>query len=134
MLCSMGFILLTPSFLQVTFYRARISGLYCFVTDTPKLLCADDLKVYSVLFDWCTTNGLALNISKCKHMTYLLKIDDAIFQRCRMIRHLEIVFDHTLSFNDHIDHVVGAASRVRNTKSFRNITILKSLFCSLCAV
>lgn len=58
------------------------------------------------------------------------KIDDSIFQRCHVIRDLGIVFDSILSFNDDIDHVIGASSRVRNTKSFHFSEIFILLFCA----
>lgn len=123
-----------------------------------KLLFADDLKIFSRIHsrddcevlqtqinriqEWCVTNNLHLNISKCKVVTYTKKLQPVIypyicngilFNRCTSTTDLGINFDYKLSFSDHIDTICRSAMRmlgfiIRNCRAFSNVLALKSLF------
>jgi hypothetical protein len=102
----------------------------CFINDLPSaltcgsLLYADDNKMYSTinnladaltlqenlnrLSSWCILNKLALNVSKCKVVSYSYKkspllfnyhIDNLILKRENTIKDLGIYFDERLNFN-----------------------------------
>ena len=70
------------------------------------------------LSSWCQRNCLALNISKCKTMSFYrnrspiyfnYEIQNTHLMRVLEIRDLGVVFDRTLSFNFHIDFIVSKA-------------------------
>jgi ribonuclease P/MRP protein subunit RPP40 len=102
--------------------------------DTPFLLFADHLKIYDransiedsmrlqknldAVYEWCVTNKLLLNISKCNVMTYaremnplymVYKINGSMLEKPDSIRDLGVSFNSKLSFNDHIDLVAQSA-------------------------
>lgn len=124
------------------------------------LLYADDTKLYRIvkshddcdklqtdidrLIDYCSKNQLFLNIKKCNVISYTRKkkpinfnyhINNNIINRVTRIRDLGVIMDSELSFNSHIDHVVGAAFRrlgfiLRISKPFKNTNTLKILYFS----
>jgi hypothetical protein len=136
----------------------------CFINDLPSaltcgsLLYADDNKMYSTinnladaltlqenlnrLSSWCIINKLALNVSKCKVVSYSYKkspllfnyhIDNLILKRENTIKDLGIYFDERLNFNYHIDIAVNKALSmlgfiIRNSRDFTNIEIFQLLF------
>lgn len=125
------------------------------------LLYADDLKIFRIIEShvdsqllqqdlteinkWCATNGLSLNISKCKTVRYTrnantidfnYNLNDVVIDLAPSIRDLGVIFDSKLSFSHHIEHVTSTSLKtfgfiVRNTRPFININALKSLFCAL---
>jgi ribonuclease P/MRP protein subunit RPP40 len=135
----------------------------CFINDLPSaltcgsLLYADDNKMYSTinnladaltlqenlnrLSSWCILNKLALNVSKCKVVSYSYKkspllfnyhIDNLILKRENTIKDLGIYFDERLNFNYHIDIAVNKALSmlgfiIRNSRD-TNIEIFQLLF------
>lgn len=116
------------------------------------LLYADDLKLFRVvessddcnalqsdidaLCRWSGENGLQLNISKCRvlsftrkrdRIVYTYKIDDEPLERCRVLRDLGVIFDEGLTFSDQVENMCARAYRTlgfltRNTKQLRNDT------------
>jgi hypothetical protein len=136
----------------------------CFINDLPSaltcgsLLYADDNKMYSTinnladaltlqenlnkLSSWCILNKLALNVSKCKVVSYSYKkspllfnyhIDNLILKRENTFKGLDIYFDERLNFNYHIDIAVNKALSmlgfiIRNSRDFTNIEIFQLLF------
>lgn len=124
----------------------------------PKLLFADDLKLYSTInssFDckmlqiqinvvqsWCNMNKLNLNISKCYVVTYCKKktflqyeyqIDQFTITRNTAIKDLGVTFDQQFTFKTHYKNIVSSASRtlgfiLRNCKSFNNVNTLKLIY------
>lgn len=124
------------------------------------LLYADDTKLFKVvnsiddckklqldlisLQSYCTANQLFLNIDKCNVITYTRKkkpihfdysLNNNTLKRVSSIRDLGIIMDSELSFNLHIDHIIGFAFRrlgfvLRITKPFKNTTTLKILYFS----
>lgn len=125
-----------------------------------QLLFADDLKIYSRINNindcrllqadiervenWCRTNKLALNPTKCKVMTYTHKrtpilstynINDINIDRSTTITDLGVIFDVALSFRLQLEHITNQAYKMygfilRNCKSFTNINALKLLYFS----
>jgi hypothetical protein len=121
---------------------------------------ADDNKMYTTinnladaltlqenlnrLSSWCILNKLALNVSKCKVVSYSYKkspllfnyhIDNLILKRENTVKDLGtfMYFDERLHFNSHIDIAVNkAVSRlgfiIRNSRDFTNIEIFQLLF------
>lgn len=128
------------------------------ITTLPRALFADDFKIYSPisniedcnilqrdvisLEEWCARNKLALNISKCKVITFTRKqqhihfdytINNTVISRKSSITDLGVVFDTKLSFIDHVRKATSDASRaygfiVRNCKNFNNVDTLKMLY------
>lgn len=126
--------------------------------DVHYLLYADDLKLYSRInsyddclrlqssldriFDWCVTNNLCLNVDKCYVVSYSLLQDTAKYNytvgnstlsRPQTVRDLGVIFDHKLSFVDHIDRTVASAYRflgfiIRNSHDFQNSETLILLY------
>ena len=112
------------------------------------LLYADDLKLFSRISSyndcvvlqnnlnrivkWCESNELGLNVGKCQVMSfglvqdpveYVYVIGDCRLSRPETIRDLGVIFDHKLSFVDHINHTVAAAYKflgfiIRNSRDF----------------
>jgi hypothetical protein len=139
-----------------------------FINDISKciihseLLCfADDMKIYrklkssqdSVLIqsdlarldDYCQTNKLDLNPSKCFSVTFSRKrnlisstyiLKGQSLNRVSFMKDLGVVHDSKLLFDLHIDGIVGSALRalgfiMRNSAHFTQAKTLKVLYCSL---
>lgn len=102
--------------------------------NVESLLYADDLKIYCVIEneqdcenlqnnlnkvnDWCLSNNLPLNISKCNSFTfskmhkpidYNYHINGQILQRPDTVKDLGVIFDKCLSFKDHINLTIASA-------------------------
>ena len=94
---------------------------------------------------WCTSNGLVFNVKKCKVVSYTKKaiksisdyfINDYKIDRDTTMKDLGIIFDQSLSFNNHIDYVITTSLKtmgfiIRSTKGMNNIVALKSLYYGL---
>lgn len=130
----------------------------CYNLKCNCLLFADDLKIYSaiqdiddcvklqsdlnIIMDWCITNRLHLNTTKCKTVTYSRKhqpvvftysIDNISLDRCETVQDLGITFDTSLKFDVHIFKIVAKANRffgfiVRNCKLITNISAITTLY------
>lgn len=93
---------------------------------------------------WCVTNGLEINKSKCKVMTFTLKrksilydyvIDEQPVERVNHIRDLGVMMDSKLNFNIHYEYISNKAMNVllfvkRQMKFFDN-DIIKILYMTL---
>lgn len=136
-----------------------------YVNDIPtifksrSLLYADDLKLFRrivsvadaqilqqdllALSDWCSRNGLNLNIGKCKCLTFHRKrgqpmffdytIDGTILVRIEETFDLGILFDNKLSFTKHIEHSIAKAYSMlgfitRICSDFTDPLVLKCLY------
>ena len=137
-----------------------------FINDLPSrisnskiLMFADDVKLYfsfntanailqddlNELTSWCRTNGMTLNLSKCKQMTYCrnLKplivsytIDGTPLDSVTSFNDLGVQFDPKLRFHLHIDRIVNKGFCVlgfikRWAKEFNDPYVTKLLFTSL---
>lgn len=69
--------------------------------------------------NWCSKNGLSLNLLKCNIMTYSLQritlhnnyyIDNQIIQRTDEIKDLGVIFDSKLNFTSHVEFITKKAS------------------------
>lgn len=81
---------------------------------------------------WCGNNRLSLNVGKCQVVSFGLSqsrieypycIDGDILTRPQTVRDLGVIFDHRLSFVDHINATVSRAYKslgfiVRNSRGF----------------
>jgi hypothetical protein len=120
-------------------------------------LYADDLKNFNIINaytdcdtlqlniesieNWCKNNKLALNINKCKVMTFSRKanpvlynysIDGQLLERCEKIIDLGVYFDCKLTFNAHIEYITNHCYNLlrfltRNTVSFDS-NVLKTFY------
>lgn len=129
--------------------------------NTPYLLYADDLKIFSVIkthddclhlqsnldkiSNWCIINKLPLNPEKCSVMTYTLKssiikfnynLNNVTLQRPITFRDLGVIFDKNLSFINHVDSIISSAFKtfgfiVRNSRDFMDVNTVKLLYYSL---
>jgi hypothetical protein len=125
------------------------------------LMYADDLKVFlpissvrdcsylqrdlDSLFSWCQVNRLALNLSKCKTMSFRRRINPILFEyeidgvtldRVNRMSDLGILFDEKMIFSSHIECIVTKAfSRIgfmkRICRQFDDPYCLKSIYCAL---
>lgn len=130
------------------------------IIKSENLLFADDLKIYlnisslqdcvklqndvNTIQNWCTSNKLNLNISKCKVVTFTKKhsgiqflydIDGNILERTNSIKDLGIKFNSKLNFSEHMNDISVKAMRmlgfiVRNCRTFTNIQAFKILYFS----
>jgi hypothetical protein len=99
-------------------------------------------KNLDAVYEWCVTNKLLLNISKCNVMTYarkmnplftVYKINGSMLEKPDSIRDLGVSFNSTLSFNDHIDLVAQSAFKslgfiMRNSREIFDADTLKTLY------
>ena len=122
------------------------------------LLFADDLKLFlkiATLDDclslqkdldrlslWCQTNGMELNVQKCKvikfHKTrantnFVYQINGNPLECVDQIRDLGVLFCSSLDFSSHIDTIISRALRMlgfikRCTKQFVDINAIKTLY------
>ena len=98
-----------------------------------------------ILHNWCVSNKLDLNISKCRVVSYSRKVniveydyvvDGCVLSRCTSSEDLGVIFDSRLTFGQHIEALVSSSMRTmglvfRNCGSFTNVTALRALFYSL---
>lgn len=133
----------------------------CETLNSSKLLYADDLKLFRViksLLDccalqadirtvsrWCEVNGMQMNVSKCKVITFTRRqsiisfdysLDNTSLEKVRTIKDLGVTLDSKLRFNEHISVTTAKANAMlgflrRNTSQFDNVYALKSLYCAL---
>jgi hypothetical protein len=124
------------------------------------LLFADDVKIYTVIssnedfarlqtsidnvLDWCITNNMKLNSSKCSIMTFgrlqslhhfQYVLDNQPLGRVYTIKDLGVTFSADNSFNEHVDDLCRRAYRMlgfitRSTRGMTNPFVLKILYSS----
>lgn len=124
------------------------------------LLYADDIKIFAGVRDiedvllvqqdldcflnWTVENRLALNVSKCKSMTYskmripiasLYRLDDVVLEVVCEISDLGVLFISNLDFSKHIDKIVAKANSMlgfikRLVSDFSDPYTLKTLYIS----
>lgn len=125
------------------------------------LLYADDLKLISnidtvadcsslqrdldIISEWCSNNSLMLNAGKCNAMSYTRRqspirydynLDGSTLNRPNTFNDLGVIFDHRLTFADHISHITASAYKIlgfilRSIKDFNNVETCKFVFCAL---
>lgn len=133
----------------------------CSELKSSKVMYADDLKIFRVInspvdccalqmdidkiLDWCSRNGMDVNIAKCNVITFTRKRSPTVFEysmhgatieRVRLVKDLGISLDCKLRFVEQISSVIAKAYAVlgiirRNTKDFRDVYCLKALYISL---
>jgi hypothetical protein len=95
--------------------------------------------------NWAKQLNLSLNISKCHVMSFSrnrspishsYSIDGSLVNRVTLIKDLGIYFSPTLSFEFHINNMIGRALKVlgfikRNTTNFSSSYCLRVLYSSL---
>ncbi|XP_055615145.1 uncharacterized protein LOC129761449 [Toxorhynchites rutilus septentrionalis] len=119
-----------------------------------KLLYADDLKIFRVIksildctalqtdlnitSQWCSDNGMQINITKCKVITFnrgmspinhVYSINTTPPECVQSIRDLGVVSDSKLTITVKAFSVLGFIRR--NASQFTDIYALKALFCTL---
>ena len=124
------------------------------------LLYADDMKVHKIIRDisdthqlqsdlnrfeeYCKHNLLQFNVSKCFQMTFtrqksivnsIYSLNQLTLGKVNSIRDLGIIQDSKLLFDQHIDGIVGKASRalgfvIRASACFRSLKPIKVIYCS----
>ncbi|KAG8278361.1 hypothetical protein J6590_108252 [Homalodisca vitripennis] len=132
----------------------------CF-SDCKCLLFADDLKIFKPinstldtqllqisidqLSSWCLFNKLYLNVQKCFAMSYsrrnvsinnLYHIGSTPLKSVNTIKDLGIIFDSTLTFNDHVYSLIAESYKLlgfvkRNTRSFQDTEAIIRLYQTL---
>lgn len=139
-----------------------------FINDLPSviqnsrcLLYADDLKFFKIIDtladsrqlqcdvehirQWCQTNKLLLNVSKCKQMSFVrtassidfyYTIGDIALERVRSITDLGLDLDTKMDFHLHFEVIVNKALKLlgfiyRTTRDFTSIECLNFLYKSL---
>jgi len=125
------------------------------------LLFADDLKMSLVirtpedydklqydlsnLQEWCLRNGMELNPTKCKAMTFShsrtqinfqYRISHFPLEKISLVKDLGVTLESSLQFSQHLSNAVGKAFQMlgfirRTTQDFNGIAALKTLYCAL---
>ena len=133
-------------------FLAFINDLPNCLTFSKHLMFADDVKIFRIienaddsmklqkdldnLNNWCKSNKLPLNNSKCKHIKFTKKrhpietnynLDETILEEVDEIKDLGITLDKKLSYTHHFDHITKKASKAmgfvwRNSKQFNYVT------------
>ena len=128
---------------------------------SPKQMFADDLKFYRTissvldcqalqndideLLHWCQENGMKMNTSKCKVISFSRRldainhsyyIDSKSLERVNSICDLGVTVDSRLRFHEHVSSTTAKAFAVlgfirRQTTHFTDVYTLKTLYCSL---
>lgn len=133
----------------------------CGLIRSPKYMFADDLKFFRLitsmvdccalqmdidsLLEWCSLNGMEVNIRKCNIISFNRSRTTAIFDykmnassvnRVSSIKDLGLILDSKLKFTEHIATTTAKAYAIlgfikRNTQQFEDVYCLKTLYCSL---
>lgn len=128
------------------------------ILNVPHLFYADDLKLFHTIIDvddclrlqrnlggvdeWCKLNNLKLNVQKCNVMTFSRKTDHLLFdykvsdqnlRRQNTFCDLGVIFDRSLTFNDHIASTVTKAVQslgfiIRCCRNFKDTKTLIMLY------
>lgn len=137
-----------------------------FINDLPpllkcdSLLFADDLKLFqkivtvqdciklqndiNTLSQWCLTNGLQLNVSKCAAISFSFRTDKCFqlynynvrgtpLSRVSLVKDLGVFFDKKLSFNSHIESIITRANKMlgfitKSMSKFKNSLTYKMMY------
>lgn len=135
-----------------------------FINDLPKklkcnsLLYADDLKIFkkissdadcldiqndiSTLNNWCISNKMCLNISKCfvvkfsnlaKSRDYTYKINNTVLKTEETVKDLGVILDKKLTFKFHYEKLISSCNQtlgfiLRVCKEFKNPYTYITLF------
>lgn len=148
------------SILGPLFFNLFINDISSCFVKSKFLLYADDLKLFlkadtlrdvfdlqidlNNLNEWCISNNLHLNLSKCVHMSYFrshnpfrfnFKIGNHTLRAVKSNLDLGVMFDTSLSFTQHIDYIVPKAYKVlgflrRNCSDFADPITLKIIYSS----
>ena len=124
-------------------------------------LYADDSKLYRIInspddmssfqgdldkiSDWCKENKMKINTKKCKIMRITRKksplvrdyyINEQSLESVHIYKDLGLLTSSNLSWNSHVDSLTAKANKVlglvkRTCKDFKDITTLRTLYCSL---
>ena len=118
------------------FFRAIRSIVDCF-------LLQSDLNL---IFEWCSTWKISLNVDKCfvisfsnkrvHKITFPYYFGTSIIQSVTDIKDLGVYFSANLSFEYHVNCVVAKANKMlgfvrRTTKDINDVTVLLSLYRTL---
>lgn len=144
--------------LSPTLFLLFINDINMIIKHSNILLFADDAKIFKKidsihdcinlqddlnnLYDWCNLNGLNLNISKCKilsfnikksHVYFDYKFNNVSIELVDSFTDLGTTFDSKLCFNQHIDQITNKAFQnlgfiTRTCKNFNNVNALKSIY------
>ena len=117
-------------------FLLTINDISTVIKNSELLLFADDLKIYSKVNSiqdciqlqqdlqsvtrWCDENKLALNVSKCKTLSfsrkgnpinYVYSINGIALCKSALVKDLGVTFDPKLTFCHHIDSIVNDSYR-----------------------
>lgn len=143
-------------------WNIYINDLPDIIEHSDVLIFADDVKIFKRVFthidcvllqkdldrffEWTIQNDLAVNPDKCQFISFCKKKSTPFLSKYSInsteVPHvikttdLGIVFDHHLTFSEHVLHVINKANRMcgfikRSTKSFSNPDAIKTLYISL---
>lgn len=131
------------------------------VLDGPRLSFADDMKLFfhvnseadavflqrqlEIFHKWCVDNRMTLNPNKCSSISFSRRkepirfnyhLDGVPLTKLDCVKDLGVYLDCKLTFNAHVNYVVGKASRslgfiMRIARDFTDVHCLKSLYCAL---
>lgn len=149
------------SHLGPLFFNLFINDLGSHFKYSQFLLFADDLKLFmkisspqdcwklqsdlNGLVEWCKSNGMELNASKCHSISFCKTrsgleqpyvIENNILTNVSEIRDLGLIMDSKLTFIPHIQNTITKSLQLlgfikRITSEFTNTNAIKQLYCSL---
>lgn len=148
------------SHLAPLFFDIFIDDLVTKIEFSCKLFFADDLKLFMNIKNtddcfklqkdldrlcvWCNSNGMELNVAKCKILTvsrkkqnilFNYKICDEELERVSVMKDLGVFIDSELRFDYHMNFIRNKAIKMlgfvnRTLTDFRDIRCFKTLYCS----
>lgn len=122
---------------------------------------ADDYKLYNIIknkgdsellqlqldkfTNWCFTNRMSLNASKCSVISFSRKrstlesiyyVQQIPITRVHYVKDLGVMLDSKLTYKDHVSYITSKALKslgfiFRITKHFKDVQCLKTLYCAL---
>jgi hypothetical protein len=99
----------------------------------------------NIIFDWCTSNMMSLNVKKCHIISFTRKknklnnkyyLQDQSLNRKEIVKDLGVLFNEKLTFRPHYSLITERANKllgfiIRSTKDFKKSSSILFLFFSL---
>lgn len=148
------------SHLSPLLFNVFINDIREYIKYSESLSYADDLKFFKDVTSvedcqkiqkdidglvlWCQINGMQLNVTKCKTISFSkkknlinfeYKANSVPLEKVNTIKDLGVIFDQELTFTDHIDYITNKALKTlgflkRSLRDFSDLLCFKTLYCA----